>query len=200
MENYPRTLRELESRFASEERLLPFLQEAVEPGSVVISDGLQSYRVLSLNSAMAMTEEFSSGAASRRAPQTLADGHPSGRGQPSTSRLLPRRIHVPVQPASLTPSGQALLPALQQGVALDPVLYAAMARGVRGPKKGRRHNSLGYLSEGNTHLAGSRHTGKRIRMRRKCSCPCRFQDKLLSLDKNRKTGKSGLGTGNFWGR
>ena len=31
---------------SSAESLLPFVQEAVEPGAVVITDGLQSYRLL----------------------------------------------------------------------------------------------------------------------------------------------------------
>ena len=34
------------ARGSSAESLLPFVQEAVEPGAVVITDGLQSYRVL----------------------------------------------------------------------------------------------------------------------------------------------------------
>ena len=42
---------------------------------------------------------------------------------------------------------------LQQAVTLDPVPYRAIAQGVRGPKKGRHHNRLGYLSEGNTPIA-----------------------------------------------
>ena len=48
---------------SSAESLLPFVQEAVEPGAVVITDGLQSYRGLP-SSAIAMTDEFSSGATS----------------------------------------------------------------------------------------------------------------------------------------
>ena len=34
---------------------------------------------------------------------------------------------------------------LQQAVTLDPVPYRAIARGVRGSKKGRHHNGLGLL-------------------------------------------------------
>ena len=34
---------------------------------------------------------------------------------------------------------------------------------------------------------------KRIRMRRKCSCPCRFQEELLALNKNRGNRETRIG-------
>src|SRR5262249_62397033 len=46
-----------------------------------------------------------------RAPETVAAWDPSRRRHPGSSRLLPRRIHVPVQPAHLPASRQVVLSA-----------------------------------------------------------------------------------------
>ena len=77
---------------ASADSLLPFVQQPVQPGSVVITDGLQSYRGLSkLGYRHDRRVVLGSGASAdavlprvhrvRFAPQALAPGHASGRGQ-----------------------------------------------------------------------------------------------------------------------
>ena len=75
-----------------------------------------------------------------RAPAARASGHhaaedldarnPSGRGEPWASRLLSRRIHVPIQPAGFTISRQAVLPAAPAGRAVgsDTVRRHVQAR------------------------------------------------------------------------
>jgi hypothetical protein len=45
------------------------------------------------------------------APQAMAARHASGRREPGPSRLLPRRVHVSIQPSSRASSRQAVLPA-----------------------------------------------------------------------------------------
>jgi transposase-like protein len=45
------------------------------------------------------------------AAEALDPRHPPGRSQPRPARLLPRRVHLPVQPAPRTPSRAAVLPA-----------------------------------------------------------------------------------------
>jgi hypothetical protein len=42
--------------------------------------------------------------------QALDPRNPPGRRQPPPARLLPRRVHVPLQPSSLTPPGPTFLP------------------------------------------------------------------------------------------
>jgi len=78
---------------ASAQSLVPFVQDSVEPGSVIHTDGWLGYLPLGKKgyeheiTFSARPEEDSVGinAASPsgdRAPQTVADGNPSGRGQP----------------------------------------------------------------------------------------------------------------------
>ena len=104
---------------ASADSLLTFVQHAVQPGSVVITDGLQSYRRLpkrgyrhDRESAPWSWRVGRGGLASRPpgcvAPQALAPGYASGRRQSRASRLLPRRVHLSVQSTNLTPSREAL--------------------------------------------------------------------------------------------
>jgi hypothetical protein len=56
---------------------------------------------------------------------TLADRHPPGHSPPTLPRLLPRRIHLPLQPPHLAVTGQALLPhrLLQQAMQVEPTPY-----------------------------------------------------------------------------
>ena len=104
---------------ASADSLLTFVQHAVQPGSVVITDGLQSYRRLPKRGyrhdrrvLLGRGESGRGGLASRPpgrvAPQALAPGYASGRRQSRASRLLPRRVHLSVQSTNLTPSREAL--------------------------------------------------------------------------------------------
>ena len=104
---------------ASADSLLTFVQHAVQPGSVVITDGLQSYRRLPkrgyrhdrrvlLRSWRVGRGGLASRSPGRVAPQALAPGYASGRRQSRASRLLPRRVHLSVQSTNLTPSREAL--------------------------------------------------------------------------------------------
>ena len=104
---------------ASADSLLTFVQHAVQPGSVVITDGLQSYRRLPKRGyrhdrrvLLRSWRVGRGGLASRPpgcvAPQALAPGYASGRRQSRASRLLPRRVHLSVQSTNLTPSREAL--------------------------------------------------------------------------------------------
>ena len=104
---------------ASADSLLTFVQHAVQPGSVVITDGLQSYRRLPkrgyrhdrrvlLRSWRVGRGGLASRPPGRVAPQALAPGYASGRRQSRASRLLPRRVHLSVQSTNLTPSREAL--------------------------------------------------------------------------------------------
>ena len=103
---------------ASADSLLTFVQHAVQPGSVVITDGLQSYRRLPkrgyrhdrrvLLGRASRPRRSASRPPGRVAPQALAPGYASGRRQSRASRLLPRRVHLSVQSTNLTPSREAL--------------------------------------------------------------------------------------------
>lgn len=66
------------------------------------------------------------------APEALVAGHTSGRSQPGASRLLPRRVYVPVQPSHLAPPRAAVLPADGAGGGRRP---AALCR--HGQKRAR---------------------------------------------------------------
>ena len=95
---------------------LTFVQHAVQPGSVVITDGRRlpkrgyrhDRRVLlgRGESAEAVLPRVHRGVA----PQALAPGYASGRRQSRASRLLPRRVHLSVQSTNLTPSREASAP------------------------------------------------------------------------------------------
>ena len=106
---------------ASAESLVPFVQDSVEPGSVIHTDGWLGY--LPLESKGYQHEvtflrrkkktafgTHAAGPPGDLAPQAVADGHPPGSGQPEASRLLPGRVHLPLQPAAIKKSRQTLLP------------------------------------------------------------------------------------------
>src|SRR5713101_4091708 len=69
----------------------------------------------------------------RLAPQALAAGHAPGRRQPGASRLLPRRVHIPVQPPDLTPPRQAVLPPLGASRGRGPRALRRDGQGRTGP-------------------------------------------------------------------
>ena len=135
---------------ASAESLLPFVQQAVQPGTLVITDGFQGYRGL--------------GRLGYRHDRRVL----LGRGE-STEAVLPRvhrvasllkrwllgthqgavsREHLDYYLDEFTfrfnrrtsrHRGKLFYRLLEQAVIVDPVPYAAMAKGVRGRKK-KRHN------------------------------------------------------------
>ena len=106
---------------ASAESLMPFIKEAIAPGSTVHTDGWLGY--LPVDAAGYDHEiTFLKGkkkTASELMPrvhrvasltQALADGYPPRSGGSRTSRLLPGRVHFPLQPPPVGKPGQALLP------------------------------------------------------------------------------------------
>ena len=104
---------------ASADSLLTFVQHAVQPGSVVITDGLQSYRRLPKRgyrhdrrvllgrgeSAEAVLPRVHRVASLLK--RWLLGTHQGGVSR-EPSRLLPRRVHLSVQSTNLTPSREAL--------------------------------------------------------------------------------------------
>jgi transposase-like protein len=105
----------------SAESLVGFVTVVVAPGGIVRTDAWQGYRSLERAGYHHERTSLRRGRSrprrhARRAPggvtvETLAAGHPPRLGVDRAPRLLPRRIHVPVQPAQLTSSRAAVLPA-----------------------------------------------------------------------------------------
>ena len=107
---------------ASAESLMPFVRESVEPGSVIHTDGWLGYLPLERNG---YQHEVTFLKGKKKTPsrlmplgpprdlpaQAVADRHPPGSSQPQTSGLLPGRVHVPIQPATIKKPWQAFLPA-----------------------------------------------------------------------------------------
>jgi hypothetical protein len=83
----------------------------------------------------------------------MADGNPSGRGQPQAPRLLPGRVHVPIQPAAIKEPRQSLFsPRAASGSS-----RASSPRSDPSPwRKGQNETTIcrGYLSQADTHLRG----------------------------------------------
>src|SRR5450759_5062835 len=81
----------------------------------------------------------------------MADGNPSGRHPAPASRLLPRRIHLPLQPPAL-PGPRTALP--------SPRPAGRRQRAGIVPSDHCRQRSSpsprGYVSEGDTHLEKKR--------------------------------------------
>ena len=141
---------------SSAESLLPFVQEAVEPGAVVITDGLQSYRGLpqlgySHDRRVLLGSDESADAVLPRVHRVAAL---LKRWLMGTHQGAVSRQHLDYYLDEFTfrfnrrasrHRGKLFYRLLQQAVTLDPVPYRAIARGVRGPKKGRHHNRLGLL-------------------------------------------------------
>lgn len=131
---------------ASRPPIEEFILNAVERGTRVRTDGLPSYRSLHglgyAHDPIVVSRtgaERLNGDAPRaprlRAAQTLAAWHLPRRRPIPPTRLLPRRIHVPLQPPPLTPPRPAVLPAAPRGRRdrTDP----AQATGRRTPRPRR---------------------------------------------------------------
>ncbi len=58
--------------------------------------------------------------------KALAAGYASGSGERRASRLLPGRVHLPVQPAQIAQSRKAVFPTVQQAVAVEPTTYRSI--------------------------------------------------------------------------
>src|SRR5262249_54534140 len=105
---------------ATADSLQEFVKDAVESGSLVLTDGLLSYDRLVKHGYrhrirfVKGSQRSGVGAAALGPPGHCAAGALAARHAPrggvaGTSGLLPRRIHVPIQPADLS-SPQTVLP------------------------------------------------------------------------------------------
>ena len=106
--------------------LTPFVCKAVAPGSVVHTDGWSGYNQLAQHgyrherSVLATSGDPAHvvmPAVHRLglAAQAMVARHPSGSGQRQAPRLLPRRVHFPLQPATLPGPRASVLPARGAG-------------------------------------------------------------------------------------
>src|ERR1022692_2712602 len=68
-------------------------------------------------------------------PETVAHGDSSGRGQPPAPRVLPRRVHVSIQPPQVSQSRQVVLSFGAAAVAVEPSTYDAIVRKTPGKLK-----------------------------------------------------------------
>ena len=136
---------------SSAESLLGFVQEAVEPEAVVITDGLQSYRGLP---ALGYRHERRIIRGSDESPEAvLPRVHRIAsllkRWLLGTQQGAVSREHLDYYLDEFTfrfnrrtsrHRGKLFYRVLQQAVVLDPVPYTAMVKGVRGQQSQRRHN------------------------------------------------------------
>jgi transposase-like protein len=107
---------------ASADSLGPFVSEMIEPGSVVHTDGWGGYITVTkrgydqpgdqrLAQREASPRDHAARPPSGLAAQALAARHSPGCGQSRAPGLLPRRVHLSLQPPQLNSAGLALLPA-----------------------------------------------------------------------------------------
>ena len=108
----------------SADSLLPFIRDAVVPGAVLHTDGWSGYTGLKSAGYKHKVSVISTGPDPAHevmprvhsgATQTVAARHASGRRPAATSRLLPRRVHLPLQSSPLQGQGPALPPARRAG-------------------------------------------------------------------------------------
>lgn len=131
--------------------LWPFVQDAVRPGTVVITDGLQSYvslpqlgyrhdrRVImgSGESAEAVLPRVHRVASLLK--RWLLGTHQGGVSREHLDYYLDE-FTFRFNRRTSRHRGKLFYRLLQQAVAVDPVPYAAMVKGIRGRKKKRHHN------------------------------------------------------------
>ncbi len=115
----------------SADSLLPAIEDAIEAGSVVCTDGHAGYRPLA---GAGYTHDrhslYATGDPAHVAMPRVhrAARHPPRRRPSAAARLLPRRVHLPLQPPRLQPPRPALLPAARTG-------RSARARPARGDRR-----------------------------------------------------------------
>lgn len=136
---------------SSAESLLPFIEEAIAPGTVVITDGLQSYRGLpALGYRHDRRVLLGSGESAEAVlPRVHRVASLLKRWLLGTHQGAVSREHLDYYLDEFTfrfnrrtsrHRGKLFSRLLEQAVAVDPVPYAAMVQGVRGLKKKRRRN------------------------------------------------------------
>jgi len=121
-----------------------FIQDCIEPGSVIHTDGWQSYSGLeekgyrreiakldTRKDASKLMPRVSSG---RIAAEALAAGHTPGLGGILLPALLSGRIHVPVQPQKVEEQsrGKLFFRLMENAVSTAPNTYESMVRSVTG--------------------------------------------------------------------
>ena len=135
---------------SSAESLLPFVQDAVEPGTVVITDGLQTYRELpdlgyqhdrrvllgSGESAVAVLPGVHRAASLLK--RWLLGTHQGGVSREHLDSYLDE-FTFRFNRRTSRHRGKLFHRLLQQAVAIEAVPYHAIVKGVRGLKKGRHH-------------------------------------------------------------
>lgn len=131
---------------SSEASLLPFVQEAVEPGTVVITDGLQTYRGLpglgyqhdrrvllgSGESAVAVLPRVHRVASLLK--RWLLGTHQGGVSREHLDSYLDE-FTFRFNRRTSRHRGKLFYRLLQQAVAIEAVPYRTIVKGVRGPKK-----------------------------------------------------------------
>jgi transposase-like protein len=111
---------------ASAARLMPFVEDAVEPGSVVHTDGWLGYKPLEKKGyrhtvTVLRGREQSPSELMPRVHRVVSllkrwlMGTHQGGSQPQAPRLLSGRVHFSIQPAPISKSRQALLPVSPTG-------------------------------------------------------------------------------------
>lgn len=131
---------------SSADSLLPFVQEAVGPGTVVITDGLQGYRGLpNLGYRHDRRVLLGSGeSADAVLPRVHRVASLLKRWLLGTHQGAVSREHLDYYLDEFTfrfnrrtsrHRGKLFYRLLEQAVAVDPVPYAAMVKNVRGPRK-----------------------------------------------------------------
>ena len=160
---------------ASGDSLMAFVGESIEPGSVVHTDGWLGYEPLEgdgyrhevsyLEGQPARVETAPPGAPRGVVSEALDTGHASRSGQSRASRLLPRRIRLPLQPPQVQKSRQALLPPGSTGRRRATGTLQIAGRRHRDTRYGRPQHVGAisqYLSQVNTHLRSLLSTEKAI--------------------------------------
>jgi transposase-like protein len=136
---------------SSADCLLPFVQKAVAPGAVVITDGLQSYRGLSrLGYRHDRRVVLGSGeSAAALLPRVHRVASLLKRWLLGTHQGAVSREHLDYYLDEFTfrfnrrtsrHRGLLFYRLMEQAVAVDPLPYAAMVKGVRGRRKGGTHD------------------------------------------------------------
>ncbi len=137
---------------SSAESLLPLVQEAIGPGTVVITDGLQSYRALpDLGYRHDRRVLLGSGESAHAVlPRVHRVAALLKRWLLGTHQGAVSREHLDYYLDEFTfrfnrrtsrHRGKLFYRLLEQAVAVDPVPYAAMVKGVRGPKRKKRYHN-----------------------------------------------------------
>ncbi len=135
---------------STEASLLPFVREAVEPGAVVITDGLQTYRGLpglgyqhdrrvllgSGESAVAVLPRAHR--ATSLLKRWLLSTHQGGVSREHLDSYLDE-FTFRFNRRTSRHRGKLFYRLLQQAVAIEAVPYRTIVKGVRGPKKNRHH-------------------------------------------------------------